>query len=149
MGAVFADGVTEAQRSASGGGPERALDGNDIAGLELAGEIAEELRDGEARARIAEIGGNFSKRDEDKGTFCEARVRDFEAVDVKDEVTVENEVEVEGAGPIGNGIGAVPTEFVLDIEEFGEELAWSEFGTEGDDGVEEARLRRVADGVVE
>jgi hypothetical protein len=75
----------------------------------------------------------------------EAWVRDFEAGLGDDEIAIEENVEVEGAGAVGNGGGAVAAEVALDGEERGEEIARKERCVESNDGVEEARLGRQSD----
>jgi hypothetical protein len=72
-------------------------------------------------------------------------MRDFEAGFREDEVGVEEEVEVEGAGAVGEGGGAVAAEEALDGKEGLEKDARGEIGREGDDGVEEAGLIGKAD----
>jgi len=55
-------------------------------------------------------------------------MRDFEIELRKDEVAVEEEVEVEGARAVGEGGGAVAAEVALDGEERVEEDARGEIG---------------------
>ncbi len=84
--------------------PKGACDGDDGWGLRgsISTEFFEELRDGLAAAGIAEIGCDFVEGDEDEGTLGEARMGDFEAGFAKDEIAVEENVEIEGARAIGN-----------------------------------------------
>lgn len=128
------------------------MDGDDglgdgfIAGRRGVGEkIGEELRGGEAGAGIAGVGSDFGEGNEDEGALGEARVRDFEAGLQEGEIAVEKNVEVEGAGSVGDGGGAVAAEVTLDGEQGVEQGARGEIGVEGDDGVEKAGLRRESD----
>ncbi len=73
-------------------------------------------------------------------------MRDFEGGLADDEVAVEEDVEVEGAGTVGEGGGAVAAEVALDGEEGVEEWARGERGFECDDGVKEAGLINDAGG---
>ena len=73
-------------------------------------------------------------------------MRDFQAGLGEDEIAVEENVEVEGAGAVRDGGGAVAAEVALDGEEGVEEIARGEMRFEGDDGVEEAGLVGEADG---
>ncbi len=91
-------------------------------------EVGEELRGGEAGARIDGIGGDFDKGDEDEGAPGETWMRDFEVELREDEVGVEEEIEVEGAGAIGKGGGSVAAEVALDGEEGFEEDARRKIG---------------------
>ena len=70
-------------------------------------EIGEELCGGEAGARIAEIGSDFGEGYEDEGALREAGMRNFKAGLRKDEIAVEENVEVEGAGGDSRGGTAV------------------------------------------
>lgn len=60
---------------------------------------------------------------------------------MKDEVSVEQDVEIEGARAIEYAGRAVAAEFALDEEERVEERGRGEIGFEGHDSVDEARLR--------
>lgn len=124
------------------GGPKGALDGGDGLGEGFVAprEIQEELRDGAAGAGIAGMGSDFVQRDEDEGALGEARVRDFQAGLADDQIAVEENVEVEGTGAVGDLSGAVAAKVALDREESGEEIARGKIRFEGDDGVEEAGL---------
>jgi hypothetical protein len=112
------------------------------------GEIrkrGKEMSDGRARAGIAEIGSDFSEGDEDECALGEAGVRDFEAGLGDYEIAIEKKVEVDGAGAVRNGRGAVSAEVALDGEERVEEIARKERCFESNDGVEEAGLGRQSD----
>jgi hypothetical protein len=104
------------------------------------------LRDGAAGAGIAKIGSDFVQRDEDEGALGEAGVRDFQAGLGEDEIAVEENVEVEGAGAVRDGGGAVAAEVALNGEECGEKIARGKIRFEGEDGVEEAGLINKAGG---
>lgn len=108
-------------------------------------KIGEELCSGEAGARIDGVGSDFGEGDEDKGALGEAMMRDFEVELREDEVVVEEEIEVEGAGAVGDGAGAIAAEVALDGKERVEKDARGESGGESDDGVEEAWLIGKAD----
>ena len=86
------------------------------------------------------MGSDFGEGDEDEGALGEAGVRDFEAGLREDEIAVEKDVKVEGAGTVGEGGGAVAAEEALDGKERFEEDARGERGVECNDGVEEAGL---------
>jgi hypothetical protein len=109
-------------------------------------EIGEELRSGEAGTRIAKIGSDFGEGHEYESALGEAGMRNFKARLRKDEITVEENVEVEGAGAVGDGGGAITTELALDEKEGGKEGARSERGVKDDDGVQEAGLIEESDG---
>ena len=92
------------------------------------------------------MGSDFGEGDEDEGALGEAGMRDFEIELRKDEVVVEEEIKVEGAGAVGEGGGAVTAEAALDGEKSVKERARCEIGFKGNDGVEEAGLIGKADG---
>jgi len=98
-------------------------------------EIREELCSGEAGTRIAEIGSDFGERYENEGALCEAEMRNFKAGFREDEIAIEENVEVESAGAVGDCGVAVTTEETLDEKEGGEEGARSEHGVKEDDGI--------------
>lgn len=85
------------------------------------------------------------ERHQDKGALGETRVGDIEVRLVEDEVSVEQNVEIEGARPIENAGGAVAAEFAFDVKESVEQGGGREIGFEGDDGVDKARLIGEAD----
>ncbi len=109
-------------------------------------EIREEFRSGETGTRIAESGGDFGERHEDEGALREAGMRNFKVGFRKDEIAVKENVEIEGAGAVGDGGGAIATEGTFNKKEGGEEDARSERGINRDDGIEEAGLIGEADG---
>ena len=90
---------------------------------------------GEAGTRIAERGSDFGKGYEDEGALHEAGMRNFKAGLREDEIAVKENVEVEGAGTVGDGGGAITTQEALNEKEGIEEGARSERGFDGDDGV--------------
>ena len=122
------------------GGPERACDADNRARIGGGREIGEELSGGEAGAGIDDAGSDFNEGDEDKGALGEAGMREFEVELREDEVSVEEEVEVEGARAVGEAGGAVAAEEALDGKQGVEEDARGEIGRESNDGVEEAGL---------
>jgi hypothetical protein len=103
-------------------------------------EIGEELRGGQAGGRNAEIGSDFGEREEDEGALSQAGMRDFEGRFRRDEIAVEKNVEVQGAGAVGDGARAIAPEEALDGEKIGKERARGEIGFKGDDGVEKTGL---------
>jgi hypothetical protein len=109
-------------------------------------EIREELCSSEAGTRIAEIGSDFGEGYENKGALREAGMRNLEARLREDEIAVEENVEVEGAGAVGDSGGAITTEETFNKKEGGEEGARSERGFKSDDGIEEAGLISESDG---
>lgn len=113
----------------------------------LAGaQSLEPLLHGAAGARDNKVGCNFSEGDKDEGALGEAGMGNFEAGLADDLGAVEKDIEVEGAGTVGELQGAIAAEFALDVEKLLEELARGERGFEGEDGVEEAGLIGEADG---
>jgi hypothetical protein len=98
-------------------------------------EICQELRSREAGTRIAESGSDFGQGHEDKGALREAGMRNLKAGFREDEIAVKENVEVEGAGTVGDGVGAITTEEALDEKEGSEEGARSERGVKDDDGI--------------
>ena len=60
---------------------------------------------------------------QDKGAIGQARVRNLEVRLVNDLVPVDEDIEIEGAGAVGDGCGAVAAEFALDPEQMIEKLA--------------------------
>lgn len=60
---------------------------------------------------------DFVERDEDEGTFGEARVRKLEARFAEHEIAVENEIEVESARTIVDREETIATEVEFDLEE--------------------------------
>ncbi len=60
---------------------------------------------------------DFVERDEDEGTFGEARVRKLEACFAEHEIAVENEIEVESARTIVDREETIATEVEFDLEE--------------------------------
>lgn len=110
------------------------------------GKIGEELRDADAREGNAKSGCDFGERNEDKGALGKTRVRDFEAGIGKDEIVVEEKVEVEGARAIEGSAGAIAAEEAFDGEKSVEKVAGRKRSFEGQDSVEEAGLIGNADG---
>ena len=110
------------------GGPEGACDADDRAGIGCRGEIGEELGGGEARARIDGVGSYFNEGDEDEGALGQAGMRELEVELREDEVAAEDEIEVEGAGAVGEAGGAVAAEVALDGKEGVEKDARGEIG---------------------
>jgi hypothetical protein len=98
-------------------------------------EIGEELRSSQAGTRIAEIGSDFGEGYENKGTLRETWMRNFKAGLGMDEIAVKEDVEVEGAGAIGDGHGAITAEEALDKKEGGEEGSRSQRGIKDNDGI--------------
>jgi hypothetical protein len=92
------------------------------------------------------VRSDFSERDENEGAFGETWMREFEAGFTEDQVVVEEKIEVEGAGTVGNGGNAVAAKVALDVEESSEEFAGGKRGIEEDDGVEETGLVGEANG---
>lgn len=92
------------------------------------------------------FGCNFSQRGEDEAAFGHARVREGERGGVEDGVGGEEEIEVEGAGAVGGGVGAVASEGAFDGEKFAEDFGGRAVGLEQQCGVEEVGLVGEADG---
>jgi hypothetical protein len=101
---------------------------------------------GETGTRIAESGSDFVEGHEDEGALCETGMGNFKAGLREDEIAVEENVEVEGAGTVGDGGGAIPAEDTFDEKEGCEEGSRSERGFKDDYGIQEAGLICEADG---
>jgi hypothetical protein len=93
------------------------------------------LRSGEAGTRIAESGSDFGEGHEDEGALSKAGMRNFKVGLREDEIAVEENVEVQSAGTVGDGGGAITTKEALDEKQGSEEGSRSERGVKGDDGV--------------
>jgi len=109
-------------------------------------EIDEELCCGEAGTRIAKSGSDFGEGYENESALRKPGMRNFEAGLRKDEIAVKENVEVEGAGAVGDRGGAITTEKALDEKECGKEGARSERSVKDDNGIKEAGLICEADG---
>jgi hypothetical protein len=103
------------------------------------------LCSGKTGTRVAEIWSDFGEGYEDEGALREAGMRNFKAGLRKDEIAVEENVEVEGAGAVGDGCVAITAEEALDEKEGGEEGSRSQRGIKDDDGIQEAGLMGKAD----
>lgn len=77
---------------------------------------------------MAEVRGDFGEGYEDESASGERGVREREGGGVEDEVVDEEEVEVEGAGLVGEIAGAIAAVPVLDGEEEVEEGFGGEVG---------------------
>ena len=84
--------------------------------------------------------------DENEGALVEARVRDFKGGLVQNEVTINDDVEIEGTGAVLNSGRTVAAEVAFNGEERAKEFERGERGIEGDNGVEEAGLADETDG---
>ena len=93
-----------------------------------------------------EVRGYLGEGDEDELALGEAGVREEEAGFVDLMGAVKEEVEVEGAGSVGEGVGAVAAKFELDDKEGLEEGEGGEGGLKLEDGVDEVGLVGKADG---
>ena len=103
------------------GAPEGTFDGDDgWAGRR--GQRLEELSDDGSGTGIAEVRGDLCKRDEDKGALVKARVRDFKGGFVENEVTINDHVEIEGAGAVRDSCGTVAAEVTLNSQKRGEKF---------------------------
>jgi len=71
-------------------------------------------------------------------------MRNDEARTADDKIAIEQNVEVQRAGTVGNCVGAIAAEVLLDEEQRAEQLDGSEAGIERHGGVEEARLIGIA-----
>jgi len=57
---------------------------------------------------------DFVERDEDEGALGKARMRDLEIEFADDEITDEENVEIESAGAVGDAGGTVASKLALD-----------------------------------
>ena len=62
------------------------------------------------------MGRDFMERYEHEGALRKSRVRNIEVGLVKHIVAIQQQVEVEGAGPVGNRSPAIAPEVALDAE---------------------------------
>jgi hypothetical protein len=86
------------------------------------------------------------ERNEHKSSLGETGVGDVEIGFVKNQGTKQQDIQVEGAGPIGNAGRAVAAELALDAEESSEEGRRRKVRFEGDGGVDESWLSGKSDG---
>jgi len=77
-------------------------------------EVCEKFDRCKAGGGNAEMGSDFGEGDEDEGALSESGMRDFETGFAEDEIAIEEDVEVEGAGAVGDGAGAIAAEEALD-----------------------------------
>lgn len=82
------------------------------------------------------------KRDKDEGALRQARMRDNKIDFAEDEITIEQDVEVEGARAVGKDGVAVTAEGTLQAEQSTEQFVRAKVGYERDHGIEKARLIR-------
>jgi len=90
--------------------------------------------------------GDLGEWDQDEGSLGKARVRDFESRLVEDEVAEEENIEVEGAGAVGDAEGALAAEVVLNGEKGFEERARRHIRFERENCVDKAGLAGEPDG---
>jgi len=109
-------------------------------------EVSEEMCSGETGTRISESGSDFVEGHEDEGALCETGMGNFKAGLREDEIAVEENVEVEGAGAVGDAVQAVAAKSALDFEEVFEEGQGIEGCFESGCAVEEGGLVGVSDG---
>lgn len=115
-----------------------------LAGVEA--ERGKKVSNRAAGAGIVKVGCDLVERNEDEGALGKARMRDFESGLTEHEIAIENEIEIEGARAVGDGVEAVAPEFLFDGKECAEELKWRERGFKRGGGIEEARLIGKTDG---
>lgn len=121
-----------------------AKDGVCFSGIALK-QVLEELSDGAAAAGIDEGGRDFRQGHEDEGALGEAGMGQLQAGLAEAEVAEEKQIEIEGAGAVGQAARAVAAVPGLDGEQAHEQSARGKAGLQGDDGVDEAGLVRDAD----
>jgi hypothetical protein len=142
-----ADRVSKMKRSTFGRRPVRACDGND-GRIERFGSLEESLEEfgnGAAGAGIADLRSDLVEGNKDEGALGETRVWNFERSQAENEVVVEDQVEIESARTVWDGVEPVTAEFVFDLEERAEQFQRRERGFENEGGVEEPWLISVAD----
>ncbi len=88
---------------------------------------------------------DFVERDENKGALGEARVGDDKTGPTDNKVAIEQYVEIERAGAVGDAGGAVAAKVLLDEEQRAEQFEGRQIGLKGSSGVEEAGLSGEAD----
>ena len=93
---------------------------------------------------MEEIGGDFSQREQDESTLMHSGMGELEAGSVQNQVAVDEQVKVEGAGAVGDAVGTVASEGQLDFKEMPKEGSRAKRGLEGRGGVEEGGLICVA-----
>ncbi len=94
-----------------------------------------------------QLGSYLGQGLEHEAALVHAGMGKLEGWRVEDHVAVEEHIEVEGARAVGNAVGAVAAEAVLNGQQSFEEGLGLEAGFEGDGGVEKLRLIGVADGL--
>jgi hypothetical protein len=104
-------------------------------------ESIKDLADGLFSLSFFNIRCNFLQRDENKLALAETRVGDLDSGFADLNVTVEQNVEVERAGTVGDGGRSVAAEFFFDRQQAIEQLARRERSFQFDHGIDEARLR--------
>jgi hypothetical protein len=93
---------------------------------------------------VAKIGSDFGQRDEDEVALKHAQMRDVEARCIDDGVIVEQDVEVDEAGAVGEWFAAAHVGF--NAAESRKKLVGGEAGGGLEDSVEEPGLVEVVDG---
>ena len=109
-------------------------------------ERGEKLVDGLVEGGVHHVWCNFCERSEDEAALVHARVREGEVGGVEDSVASEKQIEVEGAGAVWGGVGAIASEGAFDGEKFFQDFGGRAGGLEQERGVEELGLVREADG---
>jgi hypothetical protein len=89
---------------------------------------------------------NLIERDEDEGALGQAGMGNFKIRFADAEIAVEENVEIERAGAVGEARRAVAAELLFDGQQGVKQRARSERGFKGDDGIYEAGLRGKSDG---
>ena len=90
--------------------------------------------------------GDLGEWDQDEGSLGKARVRDFESRLAEDEIAEEENIEVEGAGAVGDAGGAVTAEAVFDCEQSAEQFSRRQIRFERENCVDKAGLAGEPDG---
>jgi len=95
---------------------------------------------------MAEFGGNLGQGGEHEPAPRQLRMRDVEIFLRKDEIAVEQQIEIEHAGPLGRGAGAVAAEANLKREEHAQQKFRRQSGVERGHGIDERGLSLKIDG---
>ena len=103
-------------------------------------QLCQQLCHGRLTGDDQEIWSDFMKRYENERAVRETRMGDVQIGLVQDEVSVEQDVEIEGARTVENTGGTLASEVVLDAEESCEKRGRGKIRFESNHGVEEAGL---------
>lgn len=94
-----------------------------------------------------ELRSNLGQWNENKGALMHTWMRQLQRGRIQDYIAKEDQVEIEGAGAVGDAVAAVAAEIALDGQEAVKQRLGIKIGVECDSGVQKGRLVRVAHGL--